>query len=88
MLCTPYFHASHNSGVSFFHLLSKKSRNQFARQVGRPKVGPTVFVDLTTKEMTAVRALLANYFRASYKVWVIAYQGAAFSGNDVLGLLK
>ena len=74
--------------LPLFELRPQKRCEHVRRQVAGPKIDPRVLVHLSSEEPAAVRALLANDFRAFDEIRLVDQQRTALPAGDVLGLVK
>src|SRR5690349_1060855 len=74
--------------VELLELRSEERCEDLRGKIAGPHVHPPVPVDLTTKELAAVRALLSDDLGSSKVPGVVEEQRATLAALDVLGLVK
>src|SRR6185369_10452623 len=74
--------------VGFLHLGIEKGGNQLARQKRRTDIHPGVLVHFPSEKLATVGPFLSYNFRPLDEAFIVNQQCTAFSGNDVLCLVK
>jgi len=74
--------------VTLFELRKEIRRKHVGEQVAGTDIDPRVFVDLSAKELAAIRSLFANNLSTLGQRRIIDDERAALAATDILRLMK